>query len=151
MPRAFLLEKQTAHGLRASKHASFALQRRHCPAKNHSNPQKQGTFPEKQGTFLWKQGTFLKKQGTLWNLRPCCLFILRTRRNYHCSSVIKSRINFLSRAYARITLEFYVFCCHVCHSILQVSVKHCIILFSRAFDHMKTQWIAVTRLGAAQK
>jgi len=47
MPRALLLEKQTTHALRTPKHASFALQRRHCPAKNHSNPQKQRTFPKK--------------------------------------------------------------------------------------------------------
>ena len=57
-----------------------------------------------------------------------------------------------SRTRTRVyTLEFYVFCCHICHSILQVPVKHGVILFSRAFDHMKTQRIAVTHLGAAQK
>ena len=78
--------------------------------------------------------------------------MLRTRQKYHCLSVKQTIFSLLARTRTRVyTLEFYVFCCHICHSVLQVFVKHCVILVLRAFDHVKSQRIAVTRLGAAQK
>ena len=95
--------KTNCSWLASFKTCGIRSQMRHCPVKNHSNLQKQRTFLKKQGIYLWKQGTF-------WNLRPWCLFMLRTRRNYHCSSVIKSKNQFpRAHAYARIYIRVLCF------------------------------------------
>ena len=63
MPRAFLLEKQTAHGFWASKHASFAHKCGIALQKITRIPKSKGHFPKNKGHFSKSKGHFFENKG----------------------------------------------------------------------------------------
>ena len=63
MPRAFLLEKQTAHGLWASKHAAFAHKCGIALQKINRIPKSKGHFFEKKGHFSKNKEHFFESKG----------------------------------------------------------------------------------------